>query len=245
MGTAPVGGTTGAVDAPCSGGEEQVRRSALPLRGANRFIVDHQPFNRNSSEPAGIKAAAPPETSVANRGQTASSARRDSATHPLDEDGTPRERGAIDRDPPRVTRRASCSCRTGTSPSRSVHQWTARAWVPDGVTVVVGLACVDVTSMCTPVPGRCEPLTFAPPRTSPTAVGVSPKIDPRWAGRHRQDHEPTATAPVLPQPSRPERTASQTCSPCSAPATRAAAQCSSQSPTPSRLPVPYAASAPR
>src|SRR5665648_763762 len=41
----------------------------------------------------------------------------------------PRERGAIRPRDLRVTKRESTS-RSGTSPPRSVHQWTARAWVP-------------------------------------------------------------------------------------------------------------------
>src|SRR5450631_2728605 len=41
----------------------------------------------------------------------------------------PRERGAIRPRDLRVTKREFTS-RSGTSPPRSVHQWTARAWVP-------------------------------------------------------------------------------------------------------------------
>ena len=156
-GTAPVGGTTGAVDAPSSGGEEPVRRSARPRRGADRFMVDHLPFNRNSSP-----------TRFASRrraclGSPVRPRHRSWQVHPGGRQGmAPRGRGAIDRDPPRVTRRAFCSCRTGTSPSRSVHQWTARAWVPDGVTVVVGLLVRRLTSMCTPAPPPKETLDFRP-----------------------------------------------------------------------------------
>lgn len=40
-GTAPVGGTTGAVDAPSPGGERPVRRSLQPLRGASGSIMCH------------------------------------------------------------------------------------------------------------------------------------------------------------------------------------------------------------
>lgn len=47
-GTAPVGGTTGAVDAPNSGGEELVRRLARPLGGASTAMLAPLPFNRNS-----------------------------------------------------------------------------------------------------------------------------------------------------------------------------------------------------
>jgi hypothetical protein len=46
-GTAPVGGTTGAVDAPSSGGEELVRRSARPRRGANGSILNYRRPVRN------------------------------------------------------------------------------------------------------------------------------------------------------------------------------------------------------
>ena len=46
-GTAPVGGTTGAVDAPSSGGEELVRRSARPRRGANGSILNYPGPLRN------------------------------------------------------------------------------------------------------------------------------------------------------------------------------------------------------
>lgn len=41
-GTAPVGGTTGAVDAPGPGGERPVRRSLRPLRGASGSIMCHR-----------------------------------------------------------------------------------------------------------------------------------------------------------------------------------------------------------
>lgn len=48
-GTAPVGGTTGAVDAPSSGGEELVRRLARPRGGASNAMVDLCTVESNSA----------------------------------------------------------------------------------------------------------------------------------------------------------------------------------------------------
>src|SRR6186997_3092147 len=58
----------------------------------------------------------------------------------------PRERGAIGPRELRVTKRESFS-RSGASPPRSVHQWTARAWVPARLAVVVGLPSVGLASV--------------------------------------------------------------------------------------------------
>lgn len=40
-------------------------------------------------------------------------------------------------------------CRSGTSPPRSVHQWTARAWVPACLVMVVGLSSVGLDTVYT------------------------------------------------------------------------------------------------
>ena len=139
------GGQPGPSTRQAPGGRSWCADPLYPQGGADVFMVDHLPFNRNSfgarfaarlasdEEPKALIGCKPPRT----------------------EGWHPAGRGAIDRDPPRVTRRAFCSCRTGTSPSRSVHQWTARAWVPDGVTVVVGLPFVDLPP-CVPPPRRKE-----------------------------------------------------------------------------------------
>ena len=62
---------------------------------------------------------------------------------------------------------------------------------------------------------------------------------------HRRRQVLAASSRWPAQPRRPARTASQTSTPARAAATRASAQCPSQSATPSGRPVPYAASAPR
>jgi hypothetical protein len=68
-GTAPVGGTTGAVDAPSSGGEELVRRSARPRRGANGFILNYPGPLRNFPTEDLRDAHHTPSTSTTNRFQ--------------------------------------------------------------------------------------------------------------------------------------------------------------------------------
>jgi hypothetical protein len=193
-GTAPVGGTTGAVDAPCSGGEEQVRRSALPLRGTNTNIVDHQAFNRNSSRQlrrvgsqAFLRSTVPTPSNVTKHPPPA---RR---WHPA-------VRGAINRDPSRVTRRASCSCRTGTSPSRSVHQWTARAWVPEWDHGGRRTRVRRRHFRCTPARSQSEPLTFPPLRASAGPRGVSRGLPTGTQRRYGDGRTaPTSSGPRAPR----------------------------------------------
>ncbi len=55
----------------------------------------------------------------------------------------PRMRGAIGRESPRVTRREISYVAPGQARHDRSNQWTARAWVPDLLTVVVGLSSVD------------------------------------------------------------------------------------------------------
>ena len=197
--------------------------SARPRRGANTFIVDHLSFNRNSAGPRNRRVAPP------NRHPTGG--------YPTNDGYPPRTRRQLagrapaggwhpaDGVPSTVIRLGlpgvhSCSRRTGTSPSRSVHQWTARAWVPDGVTVVVGLRVRRLTPMCTPVGRQMEPLTFG----AAGAVRVSQVEAPR-----------------------PHRVADASVRPARPPATTAVRRQRSQpqSPAPRGSPVAYAASAPR
>lgn len=55
----------------------------------------------------------------------------------------PRRRGAIGRESPRVTKREISYVAPGQARHDRSNQWTARAWVPDLLTVVVGLSSVD------------------------------------------------------------------------------------------------------
>lgn len=113
--------------------------------------------------------------------------------------------------------------RSGTSPPRSVHQWTARAWVPVRLTV----------------PSDSRPsayFMFYSPFVANKSLDFSDKSE---AGFRRPHSQPPT------QVRRPTRTASAIRPPSCAPATMACAQCVIHSATPCGEPEPYAASAPR
>ena len=101
-GTAPVGGTTGAVDAPSSGGEELVRRLALPLGGASTAMVAFYLCNSNFSRGVSLQSAPAARRSTEEPGTKRGKRRVEGHTC----DGTPGERGAINRGSTRVTKRA-------------------------------------------------------------------------------------------------------------------------------------------
>ena len=152
------GGQPGPSTRQAPGGRSRCADPLYPQGGADDFMVDHLPFNRNSfATRFAAEIWVVPRTPQPIADKPSSQVRPPSTPQG---DGTPQSRGAIDRDPPRVTRRAFCSCRTGTSPSRSVHQWTARAWVPDGVTVAVGLTYVDLPPCVPPPRPQSETLDF-------------------------------------------------------------------------------------
>jgi hypothetical protein len=108
-GTAPVGGTTGAVDAPSSGGEELVRRLARPQGGASTAMVAPQPFDRNS-----VSRVSADLSGGREHGHPSTPSKTDKCVHRRRAPGhptrrremAPRGRGAIDRESTRVTRRA-------------------------------------------------------------------------------------------------------------------------------------------
>jgi len=117
QGTAPDGGTSGAVDAPTSGGEELVRRHTQPLRGVH--ISNDERFR----PPA--QTAKPTRQNTRHAGLCRGLCEK--GWHPANE--VPSDRQTCEL--PSV----NLQSRSGTSPPRSVHQWTARAWVPVRLTV--------------------------------------------------------------------------------------------------------------
>jgi hypothetical protein len=196
-GTAPVGGTTGAVDAPSSGGEELVRRFARPRGGANRSMVDHQVFNGNF-----------PRVDVAEIFGREMAPRRTGCHRPWTRPGD-----------------QACIC-VVVAPGQARHDRSTSGLPARGCPWDSRWSSDSRTSTClmsTPLRSQSEPLTFGPHMAT--------------------DHHCAGSGPA--QLRRPARTASQTSRPPRAAATTASAQCPNQSATPSELPVPYAASAPR
>jgi hypothetical protein len=251
-GTAPVGGTTGAVGEPSSGGEKPVRRSlnpegervspSCPMTGSRR-----KPPLRDTEivlqcpEMHGIRRLRRAGLIVDDPGGPLSGRHLNPGWTPCQElAATPPQAGLHATAPPSgsagggvvlprtsgATRRAPCRRRAGSSPSRSVHQWTARAWVPVRSSVASSRR----------FPKGFRHHSFYSSSAAPTrSPGASP-TDTRAA---------TARPPTRAQPSRPASTASATRSPSTTAAATAVQQCEIHSPTPATSPRPYAASAPR
>lgn len=144
-GTAPVGGTTGAVDAPSSGGEEPVRRSARPRRGADGSILNYRRSLRNflAEDPHDARHTAP-----------AGQRRRASATHPRN--------GSCVANPPKKPHVLRRSCRFGEKPRVPARKdGTPRAGCHRPRPAPGDQACIVLLSQ------RDKPVTIGPPVDCP------------------------------------------------------------------------------
>lgn len=223
MGTAPVGGTTGAVDAPCSGGEEQVRRCSTP-KGSNTSIVGHDRCVRKST-PRPI-----PRKVVRTRGHTEANDTnrprpRGLTAMPGPQGPAPRSRrGAVNRGP---------FGRPGVHP----------------VVVAAGRRCPSGKPSISGLPARGYP---SGSRWSCAADGCR-RHDQVYSAAQGLGRPTACRMTDMPgahtgtgrgQRSRPARTASAIAIPSRAAAAYASQAWPSHRATPSGVPVPYAASAP-
>ena len=161
---------------------------------------------------------------------------------------------AIQDSPIGADRGSSPPARDGT-PRDGVPSAVIRPGLPGVLSVVVapGQARHDRSTSGLPARGCPMGSRWSSDSRSSTCLHVYPRLranetlDFRAKQEIRYLHPPVG-ARVSPRSSyvrRPARTASQICSPCVAPATMASEQCPIHSPSPSGVPVPYAARAPR
>ncbi len=203
-GRPPTGGHRGPSAHQPPGGEELVRRHTRPLGGV--CTSNNERFGP-STQPAELLTEYARRAGLCQRLD-------EKGWHPANE--VPSDRQTCEL--PSV----NLQSRSGTSPPRSVHQWTARAWVPVRLTV----------------PSDSRPsayFLFYSPLAANESLDFPDKSETRF--RHPFSW-------IQAQVRRPMRTASAIRPPSSAPATIAFAQCLIHSATPCGEPDPYAASAP-
>ena len=203
-GRPPTGGHRGPSAHQPPGGEELARRHTRPLGGVH--ISNCERFC-----PAAQTAEPTPQDA---RKSGLRQGLGEKGWHPANE--VPSDRQTCEL--PSV----NLQSRSGSSPPRSVHQWTARAWVPVRLTV----------------PSDSRPSAyfhFYSPFTANESLDFSDKSETRIRRPHSR---------VSAHVRRPTRTASAIRPPSSAPATIACAQWVIHSATPCGEPDPYAASAP-